>query len=209
MKVLVRDLHPDSITELTASSMREKLKVISDAKDVFRNAVRAHLVRFARELTAAKKTHWETTMAATVKIAVVHKFSILGKVNQLLFPPSTFSPNRMSEYEIELLKLQKKRLKLQEEHPHFHFSEIKDMRVQAMTNQTVPDQPGHQPCRALGEPQLLGVQAVTNQAVLQSSQSPSLPEVHDSLGEPQLLGPGGPCCDQQGCSTITPATRPA
>ena len=72
VKVLVRDLHPDSITELTASYMKGKLKVISDAKDVFRNAVRAHLVRFARELTAAEKNHWEATMAATVKIAVVH-----------------------------------------------------------------------------------------------------------------------------------------
>ena len=93
-----------------------------------------------------------------------------------------FFQYRMSEYDIELLKLQKKRIKLQEEHPHLHFSEIQDMRVQAIINRTVPDS------HPLGGQQLLGVQAVTNQAVLQSPQLPGRPECHDAMGETQLLG---------------------
>ena len=152
VKVMCRNSPPDSITKLTALSKKAELNVISTAKDKFRTAVRAYLIKFASEISTEEKTQWEANMAATVRIAVVHKFGVLGKVNQLLLPPSVFETNGMSEYEIQLLKLRKKRSKLQEEHPHFHFSEKKDMRVQAMIHQDVPHQPGH----VQGELQFLG-----------------------------------------------------
>ena len=89
VKVMVRNLPPESITKITAPSMKSELRIINIAKDEFRKAVRAFLVKFASDLTTEEKTQWEANMASTVNIAVVHKFEVWGTVNQLLLPPNT------------------------------------------------------------------------------------------------------------------------
>ena len=113
VRAMCSDLHPDTITKLTAPSMQDKeLQVIGGARNKFRNAVRSFLVEFACEITSEEKTQWEADMASTVKVVNVHKFAVLGKVSKLLLPPSTFDTNPMSEYERQMLDIQKRQLKL-------------------------------------------------------------------------------------------------
>ena len=73
VKVMCRNLSPGSITKETAPSMKAEVKRISAAKDVFRNAVRAFLIKFGSLISEEERLQWEANMAATVKLAIEHK----------------------------------------------------------------------------------------------------------------------------------------
>ena len=57
VKVMVRQLPPESITKITAPSMKAEVKKISAAKDEFRKAVRAFLIKFGLKISEEEKLH--------------------------------------------------------------------------------------------------------------------------------------------------------
>ena len=72
VRTMCRDLDPDCIKKDEAPFIDSQLDNISDAKDMFRKAVRIYLKKFASEISAEEKTEWEANMAATVRIALQH-----------------------------------------------------------------------------------------------------------------------------------------
>ena len=103
------DLDPSLITTQSAPSMDKELRVISEAKDVYRNNVRNFLTSFESELTQSEVEKDKADMENLVKIVNSHKFAILAKVNELN-PPT----QAMSEFERKSMDMQEKQLELQQ-----------------------------------------------------------------------------------------------
>ena len=103
------DLDPSLITTQSAPSMDKELRVISEAKDVYRNKVRNFLTSFESELTQSEVEKDKADMENLVKIVNSHKFAILAKVNELN-PPT----QAMSEFERKSMDMQEKQLELQQ-----------------------------------------------------------------------------------------------
>ena len=80
---LCDELDPACIDEHSAPSMDRELEKISDAKDIYRDAVRKFLQDYATELIDAEVEAWKADIIAVVEIVKRNKFAVLAKVNQV------------------------------------------------------------------------------------------------------------------------------
>ena len=102
------DLDPDFITEDSAPFMKEKLKEISDRRDIYRDAVRQFLSDFATDLITVEVEQWKVDMKGVVDLVKKHMFDVLGKVTRLAVA------RPMTEFEKATIKLQEKDIELKQ-----------------------------------------------------------------------------------------------
>ena len=191
------DLDPKLIIEYpgSAPTMYSELLDISHVLLNYKSDHREFLRVHASELTEEEVSLWHKGLQKTEEVVEAHKLAVVAAVNQVL-PPSMLVPEPMTQFQKEILKIMEKRLELDIHTDLFSLSllgsrstippthvPIREKKVVSVTHQAVPQLPG----LVLGELQHLGVQAVTNQAVLQSPMPLGQP-VFRALGEPQLLG---------------------